>query len=381
MVSAMNNAIILIKRQDLRLNELPEGIEFKILNQSANDFLVKIPYRNLKHLNYAYELKQLQGPIALIQSMFRNVALYLGILFFVVMMFIHSRSIKTIDYNAYTPYNAEIQTIIEGYLTKVFGLNFFTGDLKQLNFELRKTFSHFEWIDVQRQGTRLKVTILEPTMMNKQTEVIGTPGDLVARTSGWITAYKVKHGVLLVTRDQYVKAGDVLVSGNLTIKRGGAAFYIAAEGDVYAQVHYAKTVEVPAKMVQTEYTGRVQKQKALELLGLKWRYKNDPIKYTDYDVVERTKTIKIWRFPTPIRVKEYVFYEKSDIITIYDKSTAKDYALSSLMLEITKHFRPGDTIVESVLLSESENRDGYRFNFLIITNENIAEFRRSNVDE
>src|SRR5690606_26714039 len=112
-------------------------------------------------------------------------------------------------------------------------------------------------------------------------------GDLVARQSGLITSFHVRQGVVLVTENQYVEKGQLLVSGNLNAKwpdRPG--FYVPAEGKVMARVHRERVVEVLKKQTNTDYTGKIITDSYLNLFGLDIPLKTTDERFEHYDRVE-----------------------------------------------------------------------------------------------
>jgi similar to stage IV sporulation protein len=375
--------IVKIKKQDLKPKYLDPQSVVRILKQENDGFVIKVAYEDRALLNHTrYEFIEYQGLIRYFVYLKKNLAMSVGILLFVALLFVQSQSIKRIEFNAYTKDNERIESIINEHIKTTLGFQFLDADLNELNFSLRKDFSHFEWIDVRKDGTILKVTVLEPSIINKKVEKIGGFGDLVASESGFIQSYKVEHGVLMVTRNQYVKKGQLLVSGNLTVTREGwEPFYIRAEGQVMAKVHYTKTVEVPKKVVENEYTGRITSNSSLNIFGLNLKYTFRDNHYEDFDTQETVKPVELFNYVLPLSLKKIHYYEKNDIIKLYDAKSAYDYALSKSVHEVSQHFDSTDRITETLLLEQSEEEDRFVYQFLIITDENIAEFKRSNVDE
>jgi similar to stage IV sporulation protein len=375
--------IVKIKKHDLKPKFLDPQSVIRILKQEDDAFIVKLAYEDRHILHHTrYEFIEYLGLIRYFVYLKKNIALLVGILLFVSLLFVQSQSIKRIEFNAYTKDNERIESIIKEHIDTKLGFQFLDADLNELNFSLRKDFSHFEWIDVRKDGTILKVTVLEPSIINKQVEKIGGFGDLVASHSGFIQSYKVEHGVLMVTRNQYVQKGQLLVSGNLTVNREGwEPFYIRASGQVMAKVHHTQTVEVPKKIVENEYTGRVISNSSLQIFGLDLKYTFRDIKYEDYDAKETIKPLVLFNYELPFSLKKIHVYEKNDIIKIYDAKSAYDYALSKSVHEVSQNFDSTDRITETLLLSQKEEDDRYIYQFLIITDENIAEYKRSNVDE
>lgn len=379
------SVIIKIKEHDLLKISNQSREELKIIKKQDDHFIVKIQYDHLsffKASNITYEIISYTGVIKTVFFLKTNISIFFGIILFVSILYVNSITIKRIEFNASTSENEQIEAIIRDHLDSYFSFYFLNADLNELNFKLRQEFSHFEWISVQRKGTVLQVTVLKPTVINKKVIKRDDYGDLLAKKSGIIKYYQIEHGVLVVAKEQYVKKGTVLVSGNLRINRPESEpFYIHAIGEVHALVHYTKQIEVDKVMTKNEYTGKITTKKAITLFGWNIVYKDQDIHYEDYDKFIDEKNLALFKIKLPISTKKIYYYEKDDIIKRYDEQSAYDYAVSSAKKSIMSSFSGNDEIVDVILLNQSESNQSYQVQLLIITNENIAEFQRRHVDE
>lgn len=379
----VNYMIIKIHRRDLVRLVRREGLQVRILKQEDDYLHIRFPFSFREELKrVSYEITGYEGPIRYYYALKRNVPILVGLFIFTFFLFIHSKSIQSIEFNAETKHNDAISKIITSHYRKVLWLNFLDSDLNQVNFALRREFTEFEWIDVRKEGTVLKVTILEPNIINKRVVKREGYGDLVARESGFITGFHVRQGVVVVTELQYVKKGDLLVSGNLNIKRPDREpFLIPAEGKVMAKVHREKTIEVLKEEVVTEYTGKISTDTYFSLFGLNIPLKTKGHSYDEYDKTENVDTIKIFNLKLPFGLKKVHYYEKNDIIRLYDDRNALLYAESMIHYELNQMLEENDELIDLLLLRQEETEDRYIYHFLIVTNENIAEFKRSHADE
>ena len=121
-------------------------------------------------------------------------------------------TIKEISFSTYTKDNEKIKAIINDHLTSIYDFKFLNADINDINLLLRKEFSHYEWISVQKEGCNLNVTILEPSIINNQIEHIEGYGDLVASKDGMVKFFQVKQGIPIIKYNQFVKKGQILVT-------------------------------------------------------------------------------------------------------------------------------------------------------------------------
>lgn len=375
--------VIKIKKKDLpKINKL-FTYKVKIIKQSDNDYYLEIKEEDLKDLNNIdYEFISYTGIKRIKQIIRTHVSIFIGIIIFILIIYLNTLTIREITFSASTNDNGKIKEIIEKNFYSILGVDFFNDDVNEINFLLRKEFSHFEWISIDKIGSRIHVTVLEPSIINKQVEKISGYGDLVAKKDGIIQRYQVKHGVVLIEQNQFVREGQVLVSGNLRHNNyDESSFYIPAEGKVYAEVWYTEEIKVPKKITKSEYTGKIKTNKSISLFGLNIKYKGSKVKFANYDKEEKYDFIRIFSFELPIGIKYVHYLEKDDIINVYDKDSAYDYAKSKINSKMSNSFREGDKILAIDLISFEEKETEFTFTFFVRTYEDIAQFQRRFLDE
>lgn len=380
-----SSVIIKIDKKDLiKINNI-FTYKVKIYKQDKDNFYLQIKEEDISRIENQginFELITYIGIKRVLRLLVTHLSVLIGVIIFFIIVYLNTLTIKEITFSAYTKDNNKIKKIIESYFTSVYGIDFFSGDVNEINLLLRKEFSHFEWISINKIGSRIHVTVLEPSIINKQVEKVDGFGDLVAKKDGMIKSYQVKHGIVLIEQNQFVRKGQVLVSGNLRYNNyDESTFYIPAEGKVYAEVWYTEKITVPKKIVATEYTGKIKSEKSFSLFGLDIKYKGSSDKYKKYDKETDYDYLKFFSFELPIGIKKVHYLEKDDIINIYDKDTAYEYAISKINRNISNFFREGDKILTIDLLDLQENDSEFVFTFFVRTHEDIAQFQRRFMDE
>ncbi|MDF2698548.1 MAG: yqfD [Haloplasmataceae bacterium] len=371
--------IKLEKKQIVRINKL-FNYKVKVVKYDNNYFNLKILESDLTLLDNSgieYKIVSYQGLKHFMNLIRKNVTIFIGIIIFTLLLYFNTLTIKEISFSTYTKDNQKIEELIKSNFKSYYGVDILNTDINDINLLLRKEFSHFEWISVEKQGSNLSVNILQPSTINKQVEHIEGFGDLIATKSGVIKFFKVSHGVPLIDENMYVKQGDILVSGNLRIKdlkQGG--YYVPATGKVYAEVWETVTIEVSKKQVDSQLSGKLFTEKSLSLFGMELKFKKYDERYTDYEMEEDFNNIKIFNFNIPIGIKESHYLEKDDIINVYNQKTSYDFAYSSIVHDLNRNFDKDDKILEINLITNSEDDDKYTYGFLVKTYEDIAFFQR-----
>src|SRR5699024_8343542 len=133
------------------------------------------------------------------------------------------------------------------------------------------------WVGVHKKGTTFFLEGVEKVTV-KEEEVKG-PRNLVATKKGVIQDIYVSQGLPKVEVNDYVKPGDVLVSGEITgesetddkkekEKKKKEAELVAAEGDITAKTWYEVTVTVPLEANYERLTGEKDKKHYIKIGGL-----------------------------------------------------------------------------------------------------------------
>jgi len=233
-------------------------------------------------------------------------------------------------------------------------------------------------MDISRKkGTVLYVKLLEDSIINKQIQTVEGYGDLVAKKGGIIKMYKIRHGLPLIQYNQFVRSGELLVTGNLRYNYGDeSAFYVPSEGVVYAEVWDTVNVTVPKMLIESAYTGRIKTKKIFYFFGLNLTVKNVDNMYEQYDEEIVLSLFKIGKFDIPLGWKKIHYLEKSDIINIYDENTSLIFAESKIRYELISKFKEGEQIISINLINQSEDENNYYYTFFVQTLEDIAIFQR-----
>lgn len=354
--------------------------EIKITNKKGDYYFIRVTEHDLDILDnhdIPYEIISYQGLKYLLALIKRHISIVVGLIILVIFLYVQTFTIKDIRFSSETKDNERIEQLIRKHFKDYLIFDVFTGSIQELNYELRKEFSHFEWISVEKKGTVLYVKLLEPSIINKQIQTVEGYGDLVAKKDGIIKMYKIRHGLPLIQYNQFVRSGELLVTGNLRYNYGDeSAFYVPSEGVVYAEVWDTVNVTVPKKLIESAYTGRIKTKKIFYFFGLNLTIKNVDNMYEQYDEEIVLSLFKIGKFDIPLGWKKIHYLEKSDIINIYDENTSLIFAESKIRYELISKFKEGEQIISINLINQSEDENNYYYTFFVQTLEDIAIFQR-----
>ena len=112
-----------------------------------------------------------------------------------------------------------------------------------------------EWLEIEVKGMNYIVRVEERKIHEK--ESVKTSCNIVAIKDGLVKKLIYSKGEALVKTNDYVKKGDILISGTL-MKDEEVKSVVCATGKVYAEVWYKATIKVPLVREENILTGKVR---------------------------------------------------------------------------------------------------------------------------
>ena len=156
-------------------------------------------------------------------------------------------------------------------------------DLEELSF-----------LSVNLRGIRAEVVVRERAP-EPEVEPTGVAADLVAEKGGVILDLHALAGQPLVGEGDTVQAGDVLISGTVTITREDdpgqviASYPVLSKGTVWAEVEERFSATTPLEYVQKRYTGRQRREWEVVVLGRSFKISAKAFQpFASYDKIEHS---------------------------------------------------------------------------------------------
>ena len=221
---------------------------------------LKIEDKYLEKLNkylisYKFSVVKETGVYDILNKIKRNYIFCICLLIGVILFFIMSNLVVKINI---IHENSEIREIIadelDEYGIKVLSFKKSYKELDKIRQEILDKYPEkLDWMEFDVDGMIINVRIEERiiTDTNKDDKVC----NLVAAKSGIINDIKVEQGEVLVNINDYVKEGDILVTGvinyNEEMKRT-----TCASGEVYATTWYTVDVKIPFEYSEYVETGK-----------------------------------------------------------------------------------------------------------------------------
>lgn len=129
---------------------------------------------------------------------------------------------------------------------------------------LEKYRDKIEWLEIENIGTKYIVKVEERKIINIEKDY--TKQNVIATKSAIIKKVFAKNGVILRNTDDYVKEGDVVISGEITLN-DTVKSKIKAEGEIFGEVWYNIKVEYPYIYSEKKVTSNTKKIIAFKFLN------------------------------------------------------------------------------------------------------------------
>ena len=177
-----------------------------------------------------------------------------------------------------------------------------------------------EWIEITERGSYYIVRVEERKI--KEDNDITSNNNIVSKKSAIITSIIANKGEKVKKINDYVSAGDIIISGTIT-KPDGTVIVGDANGKVYGEVWYNVKVDYPLIYKEETLTGKVDNVLTLNIFNNKYYFFGNK-SFKTYDV--KPKMMLNHNF-LPISLTFDKQYELNVIDEIYSVEEAVDKAI------------------------------------------------------
>lgn len=341
-------------------------IELLNINYVDNDNIIVCIYKEdldiLKKINYYSEIT-IYKRLGLSRLFFfckRNLIYLITIIFCACLMSFLENVI--FDVNVIHS-NKEIIELVNSELNKN-GIKPFTLAKSFKNIEKIKSNiiennpKTLEWLSITRVGMKYVVRVEERIITN----VEETKGycHVVAKKDGMIKKIISKSGEIVAQVNDYVREGDILISGEIHLY-DSVKDNVCAKGDVYAEVWYNVNLSIPLTYKEKDYTGNSRYN---FILNDKKLFKE---KYKYYDE-ENIYSLDIFGF----NLKYYKELEYQYILKKYTVDEAIQEGLKQVDEKIMLKLKDDGEIVLKKILKKTQFNSRIDIEVFVVTLENIA---------
>lgn len=187
-----------------------------------------------------------------------------------------------------------------------------------INKIIEKHKDKIEWLEITRVGVKYIVNVEERIIDDSKEDT--TIQNIVAKKEGIILKIDATSGEVVKKINDYVKMGDIIISGNI-MKKDEIKSQVRASGLVYAETWYKTKVIVPLKYKDESYTGKRKYVLKFSFNDKDFALFNNYKYYEDEDLVSLKNKLLPFKISISKRIEKKV--KKYD----FDYESAVDHAL------------------------------------------------------
>ena len=318
-------------------------------------------YKKIKRLNYYSKIKIVSYVgINKLKEMIKNNIFYIiiFILAFILIDIITSYIVDIEVIHSSSSIRKLIYKELDNNNVKKYSFAYDFNELEKIQDNiLINNKDKLEWISITKDGMKYIIRCEE----RKIKEINKESGyrNIIAKKDAYITKIISTKGVNLVRSGEYVKKGDVLISGEIKLYEEVKGDTLAT-GYVYGNVWYDVEVSIPKEENKKEYTGKSRFNINInDKIFFKNKYK--------YFSQENIREIKI----LGLKIK---FYKEKEYG--YKKHILSDEEVENLVNDkIKEKFSNIGTISSQKVLKKEINNSTIDYRVFVICNELINEYQ------
>ena len=339
-----HNVLLSVKtnnKNKLLLKIFEMGINIKKINY-INDIVefetsIENFYKLQKNLkSYKFKIKNNLGMFLILSKIKNNKIFFINIILFIILLYIFSNTIISVKVVHSKKYIRDIvNNSLEEYGIKRLSWKKNYNKLNKIKNKILKKYpKNLEWIEIEQVGMSYIVRVEERIITDIKEEKKAC--HLVAKKDSLITSMNYTKGQELFNVGDYVKEGDILVSGEIKFNEE-VKDTVCAKGEVMGEVWYESNVKIPLKYKEKRYTGKKRynlifnktkvfksrldkyeskKKKIFSLFGndiylvseLEVDYKNK--KYTENEAIKRALLLTKEKIEMKLNDKERIINQK-----------------------------------------------------------------------
>ena len=247
------------------------GINLHNIKYVGKSVYIKLDQQNyLKLLEiktiYDIELKRLYGLAKIKAFLLKNYIFVISLIFGFILLIFLTRIIWDVEV---VHAKQEVRDIIykelenRGIKKHKFVINFQKQEQIAKDI-IENNKDKIEWLEIEKVGVKY-IARVEERIINKQKESLPNR-HIIAKKDGIITKIEASKGEIVKKINDFVKKGDIIISGNI-MKEEQIKSTTSASGTVFAETWYQVEVEMPLYYQQIIKTNKKRKNIMLNFLN------------------------------------------------------------------------------------------------------------------
>lgn len=363
-----------IDRLLLRLNKQKVNL-LKVLKKDEDIILIIINYIDLdtvlkwKHL-YNIEVKHYLGWLHIKQIIYKNRFIIFFIIIFLSILYFLSNLIFNITIITNDEQMKEmLLKELSNYNISKYHLKKSYDELAKIKEQIKQKYNNkIEWIEIESVGTKYIIRYEPRIVLEEKPKTENR--NIIAKKNAIILKIDSSKGQIIRNINDYVKKGDIIISGNIALNNN-IKDTISAEGTVYGEVWYELSVDYPFGYFEQTKTGKKKTvysvkffNKRVDLFNLK--------KF--HDKIE-TEQILLHHDFLPIKFSRYNQEEVNTTSAIHTVEEASFQAVLKAQNKLLEQLNDDEFIMNYRILSSTVTETGVELKIFFSVCENITEYQ------
>ena len=230
-----------------------------------------------------------------------------------------------------------------------------------------------EWIEIEEVGTKCIVRV-EERILTKNKKEISTQ-NIVAKKSAILTKIEAKNGEIVKNINDYVKKGDVVITGDIKLNEETKSI-TGADGKIYGEVWYKTTIEYPL-----HYKEVMMKKNKKTVYAIKFLNKDYSIEIHPFKTKKIKEKTLFKNNLLPLRIVKQYQTETKEINEKYTKSQAIKKATEMAKKKIESKLNDNEYIIDYKRLNVDENNSKIVLELFFSVCEDITDTQKIDMEQ
>lgn len=343
-----------------------------INRNEANIVILKNDYLKVLNIKSIYEFNIVggSGMIKIRKTLKLNSLILVFLVIGIVILQILSRMIFSIEVvHTDKSIRNKMLSELENYGLKIHAFKKSYDEVQKIKEQILTNHKDdIEWLEIENIGTKYIVRLEERKIKNN--EESNEKRHVIASKNAIIKKIEAENGEIVKEINSYVNAGDIIISGNITLNEQ-VKNTVSASGHVYGEVWYKVKVDYPLAYSEKHETGNSQKRLVFNFLNKS--YELGFKKYKDKNVSSKTLLKHIF---LPISLTYDTQREVIAIDEVYTIEQAIKKAEERAYAEINSKLNDKEKILSSKNLKVDVNDSKIELEMFFTVYEDITEYQK-----
>ena len=233
---------------------------------------------------------------------------------------------------------------------------------------LNKYKDKIEWLEIETKGTKYIVRV-EMRIINEQQEQLENR-NIIAKKDAIIKKIEAKDGQIMKTVNNYVKKGDIIISGNIYVGEE-IKNTIPAEGKIFGEVWYETNITYPFAYNEIKITGNKKKIYAIKIFNktVELSFKHFKDKQIEEKIITKNNIL-------PISIVKQEQKEQIIIEQILTTDEALEKAIEKAVEQMKNNLKEEEYIINYKILNTNIKENELELNIFFSIYEDITDYEK-----